>query len=383
MPSRRLLAATAALLLAAGARAQETRPPGDLLSRSWEHKLISSGDNFPTVNLRREHRADLVLLLHERTPPDRIRARFGWSEADLENRLQELEGAGIVRRDGERYLPTVMVLSVEEAERHLPVSGGIVDETVAMVERVIPDVRRLRDTSPGLTGVPYERISLLLLSDVLLDNWQINAVEERFLGAERPLRDGKRYYFSLQERDPGDPEEAFGIYGNEYRGFGPFTVGVYGNRRSGNPLNFATLDEDDLVRLFGDGPDGVDAFKQELLTLLAGPEREMTPTRRAGFEAIGWMEDGRVVVPLLRPDDHAVLEEIAGLVTDRLVGLLERHRPELERHWRDSPYGEETTFEEYLIWWYHLYYTAVTDRLARSGLLAIPASGITSYVLTP
>ena len=64
-----------------------------------------------------------------------------------------------------------------------------------------------------------------------------------------------------------------------------------------------------------------------------------------------------------------------------LVELLDEYRPIIERIHASSPFGQEVSFEEYFIWWYHLYYTAVTDQMAAKDMLAVPASGITSYVI--
>ena len=73
----------------------------------------------------------------------------------------------------------------------------MIEETVALIEGNLEEIRRLYFDSPGLSRTPLEQASLLVLSNVMLDNWQINAVEDRFLRAERPLRNGKRYYLSL------------------------------------------------------------------------------------------------------------------------------------------------------------------------------------------
>ena len=122
MSYRILLAAFAVSLLAHPLNAQEDRAElggvDSLLSRTWEHKLISSGDNFPSVNLRREHRADLAVLLHERVPHDDIRAHFDWTQVELRSRLDELIEAGLVRLDDEYgFVPTLMIMSVDHVDR--------------------------------------------------------------------------------------------------------------------------------------------------------------------------------------------------------------------------------------------------------------------------
>jgi len=46
-----------------------------------------------------------------------------------------------------------------------------------------------------------------------------------------------------------------------------------------------------------------------------------------------------------------------------------------------SPYSEEVTFDEFFIWWYHLFYSATTDWLAHRGLLEVPRFGNTTYLI--
>jgi len=44
---------------------------------------------------------------------------------------------------------------------------------------------------------------------------QIGNVEKEFLRKERPLRNGKRYYLAILEKDTTKNTEPFGIYGNQ------------------------------------------------------------------------------------------------------------------------------------------------------------------------
>ena len=92
---------------------------------------------------------------------------------------------------------------------------------------------------------------------------------------------------------------------------------MYGNRRSNNPVNFATLEAEELAHLFGVEPDTVSIFKRELLAHIVGASEggDMPSSFKRGFEAIGWLEDGQVLIPILRSDDTAHLDEIAALIT--------------------------------------------------------------------
>lgn len=399
MPRIHLATAVLGLLLSgvAPAPAQVQAPePADstearirgVLAREWEHHLISSGENFPGVSLQREHRGEIAVLLHYRVPEEAIRRHFGWTEEEAERRISELANEGLLRReeaDGS-WLPTFQVASREDRARYMPVPEEAVREAARTVAARLPEIRRRYAAIPGFRNVPFWAASLLVLSDVLMDNWQIDQVESRFLRAERPLRGGKRYYYQIGERDAGDPREVFGVYGNQMRSYGPVTVGVYGNRRVGNPANFLELTVPRLRERFGElGTDTARVFKERVVEAVVRAARDsagrLPRGLRRGLESLGWARHGRVAVPVLGPADQEALSSLAALFTDDLLAVLERHRPELVRAYAASPYAREISFEEYLVWWYHLFYSAVTDRLVRTGAISLPAAGITTYLL--
>jgi len=193
------------------------------------------------------------------------------------------------------------------------------------------------------------------------------------------------YYYSIQEKTKGQPTEAFGIYGNMNSGFGAVSVGIYGNQRQG--LNFITLDKSQLHELFGMAEsEDVWKFKQqlleEILRLSRDPGYVLNEQHRKGFEKLGLVVDGKLNVPILCAADEKKLSEIAGLITNELVRLLEKHRPEIERNYRKSGYAQELTFEEYAIWWYHFFYTAVTENLIAKGSIERPTNGIFTYLVS-
>ncbi len=386
-----LLLVVPGLLLAEPSSAQDAHEYSanritELLSRQYDHKMISSGQNFPAINVQREHRGDLIILLREGLPLASISRHFGWSETEMKQHLDELVTAGLVRRtEAEEFVPTVMFMSLGDVARYMPVSELLVAEAAELVVRHLPEVRRRYADINSFQHVPFESASLLILSDVLLDNWQINAVEHGFLQAERPLRAGSRYYYSIQEKAPFASTEAFGIYGNQYQAYGPVTVGVYGNRRTNNPLNFLTLGSEEVEQLFGVRPDSIRVFKQALLTNVVeaalSSETALVPTYHEGLEALGWGQAGQVLIPVLDKEASAALSDMASLITDDLVALLERYRPAVTQAYEGSPYSRQVTFEEYFMWWYHLFYTDVTDQLIAEGYIAKPKSGITTYLI--
>jgi hypothetical protein len=72
---------------------------------------------------------------------------------------------------------------------------------------------------------------------------------------------------------------------------------------------------------------------------------------------------------------------MAKLVTNGLLKLIKEHEGRLRKQWGDSPYAREVTYQEYFIWWYHLFYTAVTDRLIARGEITKPRTDVFTYLL--
>jgi len=351
------------------------------LARNWSHKRIAAGENGPRLNLEESRRQTLLVLLHEGIPPSAIARHEHWSDQQLQAGIEELVQSGLLREISPGvFLPTVLVMSVGEVARSMPVDPLLVERASDLIRARLPELQQRYGRLESASEVPFESASLFLLSNVMLDNWQIRNVESRVLQAERPLRQGGRFYYSIQE-DLTDGREAFSIYGNHVRSYGDRVVGVYGNQREENPANFHLLTKDRLDQLFGPAASTqtVDQRKRQLTELFLKRE----PGARAGFEQLGWLKGGRSQVLTLRMPQLKQLDSMAELVTSDLVNLLLNHRPALERLYRNSPYSEEVSFNEYFLWWYHLFYSAVTDHLYSSGVIKIPASGISTYLVIP
>jgi hypothetical protein len=279
----------------------------------------------------------------------------------------------------------VTVAGLGDGPRWFSVSDRLGSRAAALIRDRLPQVRAATETLEPFSRVGFDQASFFVLSNVLLDSWQINAVEQRFIRAERPERSGGRYYYALLERIAASENEAFGIYGNQFYNFGDVAFGLYGNRRLA-PNLLPRLSLDDIRARFAvDAVDanGARAALARRLAQAARGEVVLAPREIAALQQ-GNLADanGALRIPVLREADYVALNDVASLIIADLVSLLEAERSALNAVYARSPYGEETTFEEYLIWWYHFFYTAVTDRLAALGALRIPANGVMTYIVT-
>lgn len=364
--SRRSILAASGAALAACAHA----PGAADETLVWEHKMISSGGNFPDFRSGAPINTDILVALHQLRAPPRS------PEADAALALLE-EKRFVTRRDGV-VRPSVFVAGPADA-RWLAVSNALVRDSVALIAAALPAVRARVQGIGNLGAIPFEHSSFFILSDVLLDNWQINAVEEGVLGVERPERGGGRYYYAVMARSADSDEEPFGIYGNQTYGYDGFVVGVYGNKRVTAP-SLPALSDADLAARFGAGAES-GALARRLAEAARGASA-LSAAEIAGFRSLDLVDEvGRVLAPVLSEAESEALDGVAALVRAPLIARLNAEKDALRRLHGRSPYAEETTFEEYFMWWYHVYYTRVTDALIAAGEATAPRAGVVTYVV--
>jgi len=119
----------------------------------------------------------------------------------------------------------------------------------------------------------------------------------------------------------------------------------------------------------------------DILRLWQDPKAEVPEPRKAGLRSLGLIAgDDRVIAPVLSKGDDERLSEIAAAFRPALLQILEAARPSIHAVYGASPYfAEGVAFEEYAIWWYHAFYTAVTDRLIARGSVTTPKRATLTY----
>ncbi len=355
----------------------------DYASAEFETKFISRGNNFPAVNVNQENRARLLFLAASGASAGEIRAQLGMDEAAFDARVQELIDAELLRRVDGELSPRVAVMTRDSVAAHMRVDPDLV---AAAADFVIDAADDAQDVSAvAAPGFDASSVSLLVLSNVLLDNWQINAVERDVLHAERPLRAGARYYMALMQKADGAETEAFGIYGNNVsRYMSGVVVSIYGNNRTPkhNIINTSrqTLGlAENANREQRHARITELAYAYDELRRGGSPTVDLTP-----LKTLGWIGPGgelRAVV--LAAGASGVFSDFAERFRPAYVELLGAELPALRAAYAASPFARQITFEEYFMWWYHLFYTAVTDTLIANGRIALPPGGNVSYIMFP
>jgi hypothetical protein len=280
-----------------------------------------------------------------------------------------------------------MVVTFEDARTYLRPDNRLVEAAANLILRKLPLVKAQSRTLPSLAGAAWESMSFFVLSDVLLDNWQIANIERLFVRAARTLRTGGRYYYTILEKAATDPREPFGLYGNTGSEWGSVQVGLYGNDRfSGGTL--LSIPDSVFNAMFGFPEDVTpkearQRLADSMVQALRGNAGSLPAAERQALAQLGLATDDMPNVLLLREQDYNALDRVAALVTTDLVRLLERNRRRILATYRASPYVEEVSPNEYLLCWYHFFYTAVTNRLRDARAIHIPPQGTVTYLVVP
>lgn len=304
---------------------RETGTAVNIFDTKLEHHLISSGDNRPDFNPYKDSIDYFLYALHKGISKDEFAKAAGWTDSMLKQKIKLLQNSGFLNNaDGEILLPACMVVTQETGATLYRLSEKVAQEIADSIKHVIPVLKK-EYSKLGFSGrYSFDTMSFFLLSDVLLDNWQINNVEKEFLNQPRTLRHGKNYFYQIAELRPNDSVEVFGIYGNQVLCNDSFCVAVYGNRRSQVNLKEYFSSKD---------------------------------------------------LPFITPADEEVFKTMAGLFKPTLIHVLRQHKTEFEAEYKRSVYSRQISFAEYFMWFYHFIYTRATDILNQDGVIRIPEGG--------
>jgi hypothetical protein len=333
---------TLLLLFSFGCLFGQTVSIEKILSESYEFKMISKGNNFPNLNLRKDSLTSIVVLLHNNISINEIQAYFGWQKEHIEKKVNKLIQSNFLKKDSLGNLkPNVFVCSMEEEKKLKNQLEKMTLETVVEIKKQLPTVKAAIKDIKGFKYLNFNDISLLVLSDILLDNWQIENVENDFLRSNRPERHGKYYYAALVEKEKANLGEAFGIYGNQYEDTLNFSMCRYGNARYTKEV----IEENKKIKIM---------FCK-------------TPKE--------------VKYPVIDTLDNKKIQQIADSFKPNLLSILSKNKTYLLENYNKSIYSKEVSFEEYFIWLYHIYYTAVTNELIKEKLITLPKERVAFYIL--
>lgn len=308
---------------------QEKTKIDNIFSKQFQYSMISRGDNFPDFSVRKDSIDFLLFCLHEDLPLEAFMKKSGFDQDKVNNITSFLESKNWLYKVGNVYKPSIFIASEADGDTLYKYATSISKDISEAITNHLPTIKEMFSKTGIAKTDSFEQWSFFILSNVLLDSWQIDNVERDFLKRiERPTRHGKHYFQEIVEWNNRD-REAFGIYGNQTIQTKDGKIfSIYGNNR-GMKLS-----------------------------------RELFNNKVSAA-------------------DNIILEKIAESFLPNLLDILEKYRAYSEQVYNDTGYSTEISYDEFFIWWYHFIYTQATEELATRGVLIIPDNGNFYYEELP
>ncbi len=305
---------------------QADRSISSIKEASFEKKQISRGNNGPNSIIYDDNVDVLLVSLYYGKSIEEIKDELDWDDIKMQETTDLLIKEGMLSEDNDTYIPTVFVLPLEEGNDLKNESKLIAKEISDSIIVSLDKFKEFHHRMDISKRYSFDDLSFFYLSNILLDMGQISNVEKLFLKKERPLRNGKNYYFSIMEKDPKIKEESFGIYGNHgLLNDDSQYIGVYGNTR---------------------------------------------------YQEKGWDNYQNKELHGFSKNDYSVLfNEFNEEFLPVLVHILEQNKIGFQKLYKDFGYSGKISFEEFFIWYYHLIYTEATNELINMKVIIKPESG--------
>jgi len=169
-----------------------------------------------------------------------------------------------------------------------------------------------------------------------------------------------------------------------YRNYGKIAYGLYGNKR--NVINFHTMSSLTLKKYFKNininkTNEVKEYLLQELVKFYNDNKYKLDKNLEIGFNKLGIMNGEKICIPILNKMEYYKLYDIAEIIKDDYIEIFENGRNELYNNYQKSSYFGEITFQEYFIWWYHIFYSRVTDVLIDMGIITKQETDNFSYLV--
>jgi hypothetical protein len=303
----------------------------NITNSTFEIKQISRGSNNPDIDISKDSLDLLLIALHYKIPTQEIAKYFNWDNSKTERNTDLLVKNGLLKRKNNVFIPAMGIFTFETGNILIEKSQKIANEIADSIKIIIPEVKNIHTQMDISKNYSFNDLSFFYLSDILLDMGQIGNVEKEFLKKERPLRNGKRYYLAILEKDTTKNTEPFGIYGNQgLKNNDTIYIGVYGNTRTKSN--------------------------------------------------IGWDDyENKNIHYFNKKDFDIFYNQMPKVFLPTLIDILEKNKPYFISTYTELGYDKEITFNEFFIWWYHFIYSETTSKLVKDKIIKEPKNELFYY----
>ena len=319
------------LLILSSCAVSKKRGLNNITNSTFKIKQISKGNNNPNINVSKDSLDLLLIALHYKIPINEIEKYFNWNNSKTKKNIALLVQNGLIKSMNNTYISSMGVFPLEKGNLLIEKSQKAVNEIVESIKTTIPKIKEIHSQMDISKKIVFDDLSFFYMSDILLDMGQIGNVEKEFLKKERPLRNGKRYYLALLEKDTTKNTEPFGIYGNQgLKNNDTIYIGVYGNTRTKSNID--------------------------------------------------WQNYNNKKVYYFNKKDFGFLSnKMPKVFLPKLIDVLENNKPYFKSVYKELGYDKEISFNEFFIWWYHLIYSETTNKLIKDKIIKLPKNGLFYY----
>jgi len=290
-----------------------------------------SGFQGPNIDIKKDSLAQFLTALHYNIPLAEIERELEWSSETTERHINALIENKLLSKKGDYYQPNLGIITLERGILLEEKAQNVANEIADSISAWLPEIKEIHNESHISDNHDFRELSLFYLSNVILDNFQIERVEDEFLNQKRPLRNGSRYYLAIVEDDLAGDTEPYGIYGNRGLHWSDSTgIAVYGNQRTESNVGWDNY-QDKNIHVFDEH------------------------------------------------DTQLITQKMPELFFPTLLAILNRNRPDFEATYHELNFDQEVSFEEFFIFWYHWIYTEATDVLIERDIIQEPQNEMFYY----
>lgn len=119
----------------------------------------------------------LLVALHKDIPVSDFQTKMGFGREKMDGLLRFLEGKNYLHRVDGRNEPSIFIAADDDGRRLFECALPIATEVVDAIKASLPSIKEQFSRTCMAKGRRFDDWAFFILSDVLLDNWQIDTVE--------------------------------------------------------------------------------------------------------------------------------------------------------------------------------------------------------------
>ncbi|MEW6653139.1 MAG: hypothetical protein AB1394_06675 [Bacteroidota bacterium] len=354
-----------------------------LLEGRYTISTISFDEAKPDINLEKDNLKDILILLHHRITPGEIKIHFGMSDSVWNVRINYLFGEGLIKKfEDSSFIPTVFVLDEKNgtALKKLTDSLGVEMSGIA-IDR-LNKIKEAYQKIPSLKNIPFENLSMLVLGGFAHDFEMLRSYQEYFIKALVPRRGYSNYYMCLLQNTHDESNTKF--YKIEYYQYPSFKLVSFSSTLY--ERNIATYSTSELIHDFGKPVSESDSVYQvfllnKILLMNSNTAYKLSSRILDSFVKTGVVVNEKPTIPFITRADMKKIKTICDSAAQDIISYFESRQTLFVKWYLNSPYREETSYKEWMIWVYKMITAKTIDVLAEKSYIKTFGGNTAAFIL--